>query len=202
MIRAIVSDLGKVIIDYDNRLFLARLAAASGHSVEDLVRLAFRGSGLLNDFDRGALTPDEFQAQVCDRVGVSLGPEEFFRMYNDVFRLIPGTLDVLKSVKEQARLVLLSNTDPMRYAFILKTFPTVRIFDAAVISFEVKLLKPDPRIYELAIERAGVPASECVFIDDLPANVGAGARLGMKGIVFEEGATDLAAELRRLGLPV
>ncbi len=202
MIRTVISDLGKVIVHFDNRIFFSRLAAACRRSPEDIVRLAFQGSGLLNAFDIGALDPAQFQAEVCGRLGVSLDPGEFYTIYNDIFRLIPGTLDVLRAAKRTCRLVLLSNTDPMRYGFILKKFPEVRMFDASVLSYVERLMKPNPRIFEIALSRAGAEAADCVFIDDLPANIEAAIKLGIKGIVFEEGRTDLAPELRRLGVPL
>lgn len=200
MIRAVISDLGKVIVHFDNRIFFTRLAAACGRTPEDIVRLAFTGSGLLNAFDAGTLTPEEFRAEVCRRIGVSLDSRTFFAIYDDIFRLIPGTLEALKAAGRTCRLVLLSNTDPMRYGFILESFPEVRIFDACVISCQERLMKPDPRIYELALSRAGAAPAESVFIDDRPENVDAAVALGMKGIVFEEGRTDLRAELTALGL--
>ncbi len=203
MIRAVISDLGKVIVHFDNRIFFDRLAEATGRTQEEILRLAFfAGSGLLNAFDAGELDPEGFRAEVCRRVGVEVDHDRFYAIYEDIFRLIPSTIEVLRSAHHTCRLVLLSNTDPMRYGFILRTYPAVRIFDAAVISFEEKLMKPDPRIYRLALERAGAPAGECVFIDDRPENVAAARALGLEGIVFEEGRTDLRGELRRLGVRV
>jgi FMN phosphatase YigB (HAD superfamily) len=203
MIRAVISDLGKVVVHFDNRIFFARLAEVSGRSMEDIIRLAFQGSGLLNAFDAGDLDPDAFRAEVCGRVGVALDHERFYAIYNPIFRLIPSTLEVLRDAHRACRLVLLSNTDPMRYGFLLRTYPEIRtLFDASVVSCEERLMKPDPRIYRLALERAGAPAGESVFVDDRPENVEAARRLGLYGIVFEEGRTDLRAELRRIGLPV
>jgi putative hydrolase of the HAD superfamily len=68
------------------------------------------------------------------------------------------------------------------------------MFDAVVISGEVGLRKPEPEIFVLALERIGLPAGECAFVDDLPHNVAAAARQGLVGIVhrtFEETAGEL-----------
>ena len=68
------------------------------------------------------------------------------------------------------------------------------LFDAVVISGEVGLRKPEPEIFALALKRIGLPAHDCVFVDDLPHNVEAAARLGLAGVVHRTFA-DTAAEL-------
>ena len=70
------------------------------------------------------------------------------------------------------------------------------MFDAVVISGEVGLRKPEPEIFALTLERIGLPAGECAFVDDLPHNVLAAAQVGLVGIVhrtFEETAAELEA---------
>jgi len=68
------------------------------------------------------------------------------------------------------------------------------MFDAVVISGEVGMRKPEPQIFELALGRMGLPAGECVFIDDIPQNISAAAEAGLVGIVhrtFDETASEL-----------
>jgi len=71
------------------------------------------------------------------------------------------------------------------------------MFDAVVISGEVGMRKPEPEIFELALDRIGLPAGECVFIDDMAHNVVAAERAGLAGIVhrtFDETAGELEAQ--------
>jgi epoxide hydrolase-like predicted phosphatase len=71
-----------------------------------------------------------------------------------------------------------------------------QMFDAVVISGEVGMRKPEREIFELTLDRIGLPAGECVFIDDIPHNVAAAAEAGLVGIVhrtFEETAGELEA---------
>ena len=70
------------------------------------------------------------------------------------------------------------------------------MFDAVVISGEVGMRKPEREIFELALDRIGLPAAECVFVDDVPHNVEAAAEAGLVGIVhrtFDQTAIELAA---------
>jgi putative hydrolase of the HAD superfamily len=69
------------------------------------------------------------------------------------------------------------------------------LFDAWVISGEVGLRKPDPAIYALAAERLGLPAEECVFVDDLPGNLKPARELGMATVVHRGEAAETLAEV-------
>lgn len=69
----------------------------------------------------------------------------------------------------------------------------LRRFDHVAISAEIGVMKPDAAAYEAILALLALPASACVFIDDLPANVAAAQALGMHGILFEDTASCLAA---------
>ena len=76
---------------------------------------------------------------------------------------------------------------------ILEAQDLVRRFDRVAISAEIGVMKPDAAAYQAILGMLALPASACVFIDDLPANVAAARALGMRGIVFEDTASCLAA---------
>lgn len=81
----------------------------------------------------------------------------------------------------------------------LPTAPIFNLFQDVVVSGEEKMLKPDPAIYQLALERFDVAAGQCLFVDDRRENIAAGEALGIKGHHFC-GATGLEKELNKLGL--
>jgi FMN phosphatase YigB (HAD superfamily) len=93
----------------------------------------------------------------------------------------------------------LSNTDPERFGFVRRRFPEILFFDDYVLSYELKLLKPDPAIYLAAAAKAGCRPEECVFIDDMEDNIRGAVAAGLAGILYRP-ETDLAAELRQLSL--
>jgi HAD superfamily hydrolase (TIGR01509 family) len=200
MIRAVISDMGRVVLWFDNDVFIRKLAATSTVSEENIKEAAHWNLDLLTDFDRGAISPGDFYRRVAQAVGSRIGEAEFYAIYNDIFRLNPPALDVLSKQKAAGKaLILLSNTDVRRFGFIRETYPELLIFDDYVLSFELGMVKPEPGIYLEAARRAGCRPEECVFIDDMPENVEAAIKLGMTGIVYRP-ETDLAAELGRLGL--
>jgi len=199
MIRCVISDLGKVIIFFDNNIFFEKIADYSPHSKEEIRELALAHFELVEFFDKGEITPQDFHARVIQKLEAHIDYDTFFSIYNDVFSLNPPVLQIMKRLKRKYRLVLLSNTDTMRFGFVKKKFPEILIFDEYVLSFEVGFMKPHPQIYKEALKKAGFPAKECVFIDDREENIKAAAKLGINGIQMGP-QTDLAAILKETGL--
>ena len=200
MIRSVISDLGKVLLWFDNDIFIRKLAAHCGRSVEETKEAAHSNLELIIAFDKGRISPTEFYERVVKALGARISREKFFAIYNDVFWLNARAVEAMKRVKPNcSRLLLLSNTDPERFGFVKKMFPQILIFDDYILSYELGLTKPEPEIFREAVRRAGCPADECAFIDDLPENVEAAVSLGAKGVLYTP-TTDLVAELSRLGL--
>jgi glucose-1-phosphatase len=200
MIRTVISDLGRVVLWFDNNIFLRKLADRAGRPFDEVKAAVHGDLELLRRFDAGAITAADFHARVMTVVGAQMPSDEFYAIYNDIFTTNPAAIEVLARVKGAGyKLLLLSNTDPERFGFVLRTFPAVGLFDGYVLSYELKLLKPDPAIYLAAAGRAGCRPNECVFIDDMEENVTAARSTGLAGIHYTP-ETDLDAELRKLGL--
>jgi HAD superfamily hydrolase (TIGR01509 family) len=200
MIRTVVSDLGRVVLWFDNNIFLRKLAGLTGKPFDSIKASVHGNLELLRQFDSGGLSPAQFHEQITGLAGVEVSYDAFYEIYSDIFSLNPAAVDVLARVKAAGyRTVLLSNTDPERFGFVRRRFPEILFFDDYVLSYELRLLKPDPAIYLEAARRAGSPPGECVFIDDMEENVRAAVGAGLRGVHYLPG-TDLAAELRALGL--
>ena len=200
MIRTVVSDLGRVVLWFDNNIFLRKLAARAGKPFADVKAVIHGDLELFRRFDAGAVTPCAFFERVTGLVGADISYEAFFEMYNDIFSLNAPAIDVLASVKAAGyKTLLLSNTDPERFAFVRRRFPEILFFDEYVLSYELKLLKPDPAIYLAAARFAATPPQECVFIDDMEENIAGAVATGLAGIHYRP-ETDLAAELKKIGL--
>jgi putative hydrolase of the HAD superfamily len=102
-------------------------------------------------------------------------------------------LNAVRKARESGlRTALLSNSWGNRDSYAFEHFDT--LFDAVVISGEVGMRKPDPGIYALAAREVGVPPGQCVFVDDIAANVRGAVEAGMVGVHH----TDTAATLLEL----
>ncbi len=200
MIRTVIFDLGRVVLWFDNNVFLRKLADRAGRPFGEVKAAVHNDLELIRRFDGGVVTPAGFHARVMALSGADLTYAEFYEIYNDIFTPNPPVIDVLGAVRAAGyKVLLLSNTDPERFAFVRRRFPEIGLFDGYVLSYELKLLKPDPAIYLAAARSAACEPRECVFIDDIEENVRGAVEAGLAGIHYRP-ETDLAVELRRLGL--
>ena len=127
------------------------------------------------------------------RCRLTCDDERFDTAYADMFWPNPETCDLIPQLHGRYRLLLLSNTTDLHSRWFRRQFAEVLDhFDALVLSHEIGMRKPSPRIYEHCLSLAGCSASECVFVDDLPANIDAARACGWHGIVYRPGN-----ELRR-----
>jgi 2-haloacid dehalogenase len=97
-------------------------------------------------------------------------------------------------------LYAITNFSREKFAEARERFPFLGGFDGVIVSAHEGLVKPDPAIYRLLIDRYGLAAEDCVFIDDSAANAEGARQAGMRVVHYVE-PMDLAAELRRIGLP-
>lgn len=104
--------------------------------------------------------------------------------------------DFIGELHKQYKTGILSNTGGLFWQYFDRE-EMAKYFDDVLLSYEVGIVKPDLRIFELAAERLGVLPEECVFVDDNEGNVQAAEGCGMKGVLYEWGM-DLRAHISRL----
>lgn len=112
---------------------------------------------------------------------------------------IPGMAELIKELKADARYRVfgLTNWSMETFPQARKRFPILQLIDNYVVSGDVKLIKPDPRIFQLILQRFDLKAEETIFTDDNPNNVAAAQALGIHGILFQS-ADELRKQLMNL----
>jgi putative hydrolase of the HAD superfamily len=199
MISTILSDLGQVVLWFDNKVFYRKMTAYCSKSVEEIREIVHRSVEFIELFDQGVLTPQQFYERAVGLLGTRVGYDEFVAAYIDVFTRNQPVIDLYKRLKGRYRLILLSNTDPLRFGFVREHFPDILFFDDFVLSYEVRALKPDSEIYREALKKAGAPPASCIFVDDMEENVRAAAALGMVTVHYRPD-TDLESALCAIGI--
>ncbi len=201
MIKSIISDLGNVLIFFDNNIFFKKIAEYSPLSEDEVISEVLAHLELSRSFDMGKVTPDEFYLRAAQIFKANIDKTTFFSIYNDIFSLNMPIVGLLKSLQSGYKLVLCSNTDVERFGFVKKKFPEILLFDKYVVSYEVGFMKPHPRIYVEALEEAGTKPEESVFIDDREENIIAAGKLCLQTILLNPD-TNLKHELQKMGVTI
>ena len=200
-IRALIFDIGRVLIRVDLARAMAGLSAAIPLSPEELWK-ALTSDPRWMDWQEGRISPRDWHLHIAKRLGGTLTFEEFCDAWNRALDPEPIQSEALLSgLAKRYRLAVLSNTDPIHMEQEEARYPFFRHFPVRVYSYRVGASKPSPLIYREALVGCKVTAPEALFIDDVPAYVEAAKQLGMSGIVYQS-PEKLVAELAALGVLV
>jgi putative hydrolase of the HAD superfamily len=196
LIKAVIFDLGAVVVDFTNQDYYAQLAKKTGLKFRT-VEKTFDGMEL-DLMEKGRMKLGTFEKKMAEKLnikGIGLGWCDFFvenaKINFDVQELV-GMLH-----KEYIT-AFISNVDKSRYIYTRKMI-NLDFFDYKFASCYIGSRKPERKIYDFAIKRMGIAYENAVFIDDLQENVDGAKKLGIKAIRFEN-RRKLDKELYKLGL--
>jgi putative hydrolase of the HAD superfamily len=202
-IKAVILDYGQVLVrcptvrEFERMAGMFNVPFASFHKLWE---------GSRDIYDRGDVTAEEYWLQLAARTNSTLIPEQIETLRQVEIEIWchtdPEMLDWLSRMHAAGiKTALLSNMplDLMRY--VLANFRWMEKFDFRTFSADVRLIKPDPAIFEHTLRGLGVAASEAVFVDDREPNIKAADALGIHGILFRSVA-QLKDDLKAMGFPV
>lgn len=190
--KAVVFDFGKVVATHDPQPILQYIHDTLGTNAA----VDFEGDKLFSALIQGE---DFWQsyAQAHKQslpVGWMGGLE---RRVKHFVQPVPGTQQIISELKARGYIVaLLSNTTKIRSEFYRRE-GFYRPFDPIILSWQINVRKPDPKIYEILLETLKLPAQDVIFIDDREVNVAEARKLGIHAIVFQS-APQLRRELESL----
>lgn len=197
---AIVFDLGGVLLDWNPRHLYRKLFPGDEQGMERFLgEIGFDEWNHLQDAGR------PFPLAVADLCARFPQHCALIRAYDERYPEslngpILACVDILARLRQAGwPLYALSNWPAEKFRLVRSDYPFLDWFDSLVISGEVGLAKPDPRIFHLLLERVGRPAAKCLLIDDAPRNITAAQALGMDIILFQSPAR-LETELTRRGI--
>jgi epoxide hydrolase-like predicted phosphatase len=196
-ISAVIWDLGGVLVrteDQEPRQSLANSLRVRRSELEEAVFSGESGARA----QRGELGVEEHWQNVGRQFGLDApGLREFQQKFWGGDRVDGELVDYIRSLRGSYKTGLLSNAFGDLREYLTTVWKFADAFDDLLISSEVGLVKPDPAIYRLALQRLGVASDQAVFIDDMPVNVDGARRVGMHAIRFLSPA-QARAELGRL----
>jgi len=186
-IKAVIFDLGKVLIDFDHRIAARRISAFCAMSAEEIYELFF-DSRLTALFEEGKILPRDFFNQIKKLLDLKLDYDGFLPIWNEIFFLSPGNRSVYKigkALRKNYAVALLSNVNILHFNYLKEKFPIFDIFHNITASCAVGFKKPDPRIYKKLLNDLKVTPQDSFYTDDRPELIQEANKLGMRSFIFE-----------------
>ena len=197
MIKNLIFDFGKVLVDYDFELFFRRFIL--DEEKRRHISSFLDNPELTEEMDRETVPTDDIINRLKKQHD-DLAPEIqiFYDHYPEIVTgEVPGMYGMLSRLKAEGyRLYGLTNWCS-KVRITMKQYGIFRQLDGAVISSDIHIIKPEPGIYQHLFDNYGLKPEECIFTDDKPENIAGGNALGMQGIVFHD-AKQYENELRHL----
>ncbi len=179
MLRTVVFDLGNVLLHFTHERMCRQIGDVCGQPWQAVWRWLFDENWEL-DFERGDITPDEFQQRIEQRVGHPVDEARLRLAASDFFTLNEPIVPVVDALKALGvRLVLLSNTHVWHVEFVRERFDILDRFDELVLSFEVRAVKPEPAIFDAVLRAIHCAPNEAFYTDDIAKYVATGRQRGL-----------------------
>jgi FMN phosphatase YigB (HAD superfamily) len=196
--KAIIFDLGKVLVQFDFQRAYRQLGGICPHSATEIPkRLA--EERLAERFESGLIEPRAFVVELTRILDLTVDYDNFCAIFNCIFSetLVPESL--LEDLAARYRLLLLSNTNAIHFEMLRQRYPILRHFHDMVLSYEVRAMKPQPEIYRAVLDKAGCRPEECFYTDDIAEYVEGARKMGIDAVQFQ-GAERLQDEMRARGI--
>jgi HAD superfamily hydrolase (TIGR01509 family) len=199
MIRTVVFDLGKVLVDFDYSIAARRIAGRGNITLADLSRFIAE-SPLFIQYETGLVTSEEFYKQISAATHFNGSLQEFGDCFGDIFSAIDPMIELQASLRARGfPTYIFSNTNDLAIQHIRRNFPFFDNFDGYVLSYEHHAMKPDARLYEVVERATSRQGAEILYLDDRPENIATGAARGWQVILHETPGQTREA-VQKLGL--
>lgn len=187
MIRNIVFDIGNVLAAFAWKEYIRDTLGYSGETAERVAR-ATTLSPYWQELDRGVMSVNSIiEAMITIDPEIEDQIRHFFEDRRELVREYDYAEKWLGELKSRGyNVYILSNFSEDQFKYIYSNFRFFGHEDGKVISYEEKLLKPDPAIYRILLDRYGLVPDETVFLDDTVKNIEGAKKVGLHGIVFRD----------------
>ena len=183
MSRAVVFDVGKVLVNFSFSIFKDFLSnyGASFSDDQDF----FRKTSLL-DFEKGFISDKEFLSKIFSNLDPKLSKnlelEEIKLNWQNIFTLNTEMFEFAKNTANSRPVYLLSNTNPIHWPYLEKEYGLTDFVNGFLTSHQAGAMKPDQKIYSSFIDKFTLKPKDLIFVDDLEENIIACRELGWNGI--------------------
>ncbi len=186
--KAVIFDLGKVLLDFDFGIFARRCAPYSRMESTAFLEVVNQ-SPLLHRYESGLMTDQEFYESVVALTGFTGSMETFAEWFGAIFTPIAEMVGLHQLlVARGVPTFVFSNTNGLAIRSVRKDFPFYRTFTGEILSYEIRSMKPAPPIYEALEALTGLRGEELLYLDDRSENVEAGVQRGWTAWIHSDPA--------------
>lgn len=197
--KAVVFDLGKVLVDFDYSIAARRIAARGKMTLLEIAAY-INQSLLFAEYELGHVTTQQFYDEIRRVTGFRGDLAEFSGCFADIFTEIKPMVRLQAELQQRGMpAYVFSNTNELAVEHIRRTFPFYSKFDSCILSYEHGAMKPDARLYEVVERQSGRRDAEILYLDDRPENIAAGAARGWQ-VILQESPEKSRAAVQELGL--
>jgi HAD superfamily hydrolase (TIGR01509 family) len=195
--RAIIFDIGNVVLRFDPLTPCRELAPRLDMAPDEILDRIY-ASGLEWDFECGLISGEEFAARCAELLDAEFSVDEFKALWTDMFYEDTKVSSFVRQLMPHYQVMALSNTNVWHWEHELEIFPILSEFEHRGTSYTLKVMKPDVRIFEHALELCE-RKDDAIFIDDVERNCEGARKAGLDAIHFKD-IEQLQQDLRALGI--
>lgn len=180
----VVFDLGNVLIPFNYNIIIRKLDSIQSGLGDKFYNLYKDNYHIHRQYEKWELSNDRFIEMMLDWLDHRVSADEFCKLYSDIFHENEKTTSLLPKLKENYKLVLLSNTNYIHQRYGWEKYEFLKQFDKLILSHEVGAIKPEPEIYKAVQEYTGERPEQHIFIDDVEEYVEGAKKMGWDAIQF------------------
>ncbi|MEA2104487.1 MAG: HAD family phosphatase [Candidatus Cloacimonadota bacterium] len=195
---AIIFDLGQVVIDVQPSIeYWSEIMGVNATEFGENFLL----SGTYHAFEKGLISPAKFRDDIRNFYKIKFSAKEFDRGWNEILiKLVDGIDELITNLKDQYRLVVLSNTNEIHIPVFEKRFrTTMEKFEKKFYSCRIQARKPEQKAFTIVLDYLQIESEKILFLDDKPENIEQAGKSGIRGIVVEN-FKQMKEELVKLGV--
>lgn len=192
-IKSIIFDIGGVLVDLNFDRCIDSFNAIGFKDAKDMVS-CYHPAAFFGEMERGEITTDQFLNEIRKASGQELSNDAIRSAYGSLLSGIPiDKLRLIKSLRDRGyKIYALSNISELLMVPISKYFEADSLtmddyFDKMYLSYQMGVMKPNPKIYEMLIADSGITPSQTLFIDDGEKNIAAAREFGLQVYLAEAG---------------
>jgi glucose-1-phosphatase len=190
----ILLDIGNVVVNVDFAPF-CRAVSCGGESGAATIMERYCQGDLKDRHDTGQIASRDYLGMIAaDPLTLDLPPDRLRLLWQDIFMPMPGCAEALDALRWRHQLWIMSDTDPLHFAFLIDRFAVLRNMDRYFLSYEHGWLKRSPEAFRHVLDSSGgLDASEFLLIDDREVNTRSCTEAGIESILFQSWKETLAS---------